>query len=190
MDTAAKDGDHFSVRELKSQLTTTLTGHSFFDYAEKHFKQLAESKKLSRIDSERPLLNRIKDYVGDKTLSFDQITVPFLRGLKSYLKARGTIGDRSIANILMFIRTLYNRAIQEKLVKKESYPFGTEKGKIRIKIPQSVKIGLTSKEIARIESLDLSDHPPQNHARNVWLFSFYLAGMRIADVLKIKWKDI
>lgn len=181
---------HFSVQELKSQLTTTLTGHSFFDHAEKHFKQLAESKKLSRIDSERPLLNRIKDYVGDKTLSFDQITVPFLRGLKSYLRALGTLGDRSIANILMFIRTLYNRAIQEKLVKKESYPFGAEKGKIRIKIPQSVKIGLTSKEIARIESLDLSDHPPQNHARNVWLFSYYLAGMRTADVLKIKWKDI
>ncbi|HZJ20413.1 MAG TPA: site-specific integrase [Pricia sp.] len=190
LDTAAKDGDHFSVRELKSQLTTTLTGHSFFEYAEKHFKQLEESKKLSRIDSERPLLNRIKDYVGEKALSFDQITVSFIRGLKSYLKARGTLGDRSIANILMFIRTLYNRAIQEKLVKQESYPFGSEKGKIRIKIPQSFKIGLTDKEIVRIENLNLSEHPPQNHARNVWLFSFYLAGMRIADVLKIRWKDI
>ncbi|MEM1001853.1 MAG: site-specific integrase [Bacteroidota bacterium] len=190
LDTAAKDGDHFSVQELKSQLTNTLTGHSFFDFAEKHFKQLEESKKFSRIDSERPLLNRIKDYVGDKTLHFDQITVPFLRGLKSYLRARGTLGDRSIANVLMFIRTLYNRAIQEKLVKQESYPFGTEKGKIRIKIPESVKIGLTGAEIVRIENLDLTNNGPQNHARNVWLFSFYLAGMRVADVLKIKWVDI
>lgn len=49
---------------------------------------------------------------------------------------------------------------------------------------------MTSEEIARIEILDISKHKPQNHARNVWLFSFYLAGMRIADVLKIKWKDI
>lgn len=190
LDTAAKDGDHFSVQELKSQLTTTLTGHSFFEYAEKHFKQLKESKKLSRIDSERPLLKHIKDYMGGRTLNFDQITVPFLRGLDSYLRTRGTLGDRSIANILMFIRTLYNRAIQEKLAKKESYPFGNEKGKIRIKIPQSVKIGLTKEEITRIENLDLTEHGPQNHARNVWLFSFYLAGMRIADVLKIRWSDI
>lgn len=190
LDTAAKDGDHFSVQELKSQLTTTLSGHSFIEYSEKHFKQLKESKKLSRIDSERPLLNRIKDYMGGKSLSFDQITVPFLRGLQSYLRSVGTLGDRSIANVLMFIRTLYNRAIQEKLVKPEFYPFGSEKGKIKIKIPQSVKIGLTSEEISRIENLDLSVHAPQNHARNVWLFSFYLAGMRIADVLKIKWADI
>lgn len=125
LDTSAKDGDHFSVKELKSQLTTTLAGHSFFEYAEKHFKQLEESKKLSRIDSERPLLNRIKDYTGDKTLHFDQITVSFLRGLRSHLEARGTLGDRSIANILMFIRTLYNRAIQEKLVKKRILSFRT-----------------------------------------------------------------
>lgn len=190
LDTTAKDGDHFSVQELKSQLTTTITGHSFLDYAERHFKQLKESKKFSRIDSERPLLNRIKDYIGNKSLSFDQITVAFLRDLKSHLLARGTLGDRSIANILMFIRTLYNRAIQEKLVKQESYPFGSESGKIKIQIPQSVKIGLTIDEITRIEHLDLSKNGPQNHARNVWLFSFYLAGMRIADVLKIRWNDV
>ena len=27
------------------------------------------------------------------------------------------------------------------------------------------------------------------HARNIWLFSFYFAGVRISDVLKIKWSD-
>ncbi len=190
LDTTAKDGDHFSIGELKTQLTITYTGHSFFDYAEKHFKQLEESKKFSRIDSERPLLNRIKDYVGGKSLNFDQITVTFLRGLQSHLRALGTLGDRSIANILMFIRTLYNRAIQEKLIKQEFYPFGSEKGKVRIRIPQSVKIGLSEEEISRIANLDLSEHGPQNHARNVWMFSFYLAGMRIGDVLKIRWSDI
>src|SRR5690606_3790476 len=100
------------------------------------------------------------------------------------------LGDRSIANVLMFIRTLYNRAIQEKLVKQEFYPFGTEKGKVKIKIPQSIKIGLSGEEISRIVNLDLTEHEPQHHARNIWLFSFYLAGMRIADVLKIKWNDI
>ncbi len=30
----------------------------------------------------------------------------------------------------------------------------------------------------------------QNHALNVWLFSFYFAGMRLSDVLKIKWHQI
>jgi uncharacterized protein (DUF924 family) len=45
-----KDGEHFSVQELKSQLMTTLTGHSFFEYAEKHFKQLDLQQKNGRLD--------------------------------------------------------------------------------------------------------------------------------------------
>ena len=32
--------------------------------------------------------------------------------------------------------------------------------------------------------------PQEQHARNVWMFSFLLAGMRVADVLQIRWSDI
>jgi integrase len=190
LDTTVKDGDGFTVRDIKTQLKTSMTGYSFFDFAENYFKQLKTAQKLSRIDSERPLLNRIKDYVGDKDLSFDQITVPFLRDLISYLRSLGTLGERSIANILMFVRTLFNRAIQEKKAKAEHYPFGSDKDKIRITRPQSIKIGLTQEEITKIETLDLSRAPAQDHARHVWLFSFYLAGMRVSDVLKMKWINI
>ncbi|PTT70930.1 MULTISPECIES: tyrosine-type recombinase/integrase [unclassified Chryseobacterium] len=28
------------------------------------------------------------------------------------------------------------------------------------------------------------------HTRNVWLLSFYLAGIRVADVLEMKWKNV
>ena len=67
------------------------------------------------------------------------------------------------------------------------YPFG--KGKIRIKFPETEKVGLSSDEIKKIKSLsNLTEQ--EFHARSVWLFSFYLAGMRVADVLKIKWSDI
>lgn len=82
----------------------------------------------------------------------------------------------------MVIRTLYNRAIKLGLADAKLYPFGSRK--IRIKFPETEKIGLTIPEIQKIEGLqNLSEN--EIHARNVWLFSFYLAGMRIADVLKI-----
>ena len=29
-----------------------------------------------------------------------------------------------------------------------------------------------------------------NHVRNLWLLSFYFAGMRISDLLRLKWSDI
>ncbi|MEM7085249.1 MAG: site-specific integrase [Bacteroidota bacterium] len=183
-------GESFTSADFKSLLKRTSSGTSFYEYAERYLIQLDQAKKYSRVNSERPLLNKIRKLRDGKDFSFDDITVPFLRQLNVGLKRDGSVGGRSIANIFMFMRTLYNRAIEDKLAKRESYPFGDGRDQFRIKIPQSIKIGLSAKEVERIEGLELPPLDPRDHARNVWLFSFYLAGMRIADVLKIKWTSI
>ncbi len=84
-------------------------------------------------------------------------------------------------------RLLYNRAIKLGVVDRKFYPFGSDK--IRIKFPETEKIGLSVEEVQAIELLD-NLTPQEEHARNVWFFSFYLAGMRVSDVLKIRWSDI
>jgi len=54
----------------------------------------------------------------------------------------------------------------------------------------SAKIGLDEAEIRKIETLDLSEYSEiYHHARNIWLFEFYFAGMRITDCLLLKWND-
>lgn len=73
------------------------------------------------------------------------------------------------------------------IVDRKHYPFGADK--IRIKFPETEKIGLSVEEMQTLESLkDLTLQ--EEHARNVWLFSFFLAGMRVGDVLQIRWSDI
>lgn len=86
------------------------------------------------------------------------------------------------------IRLLYNKAISRKIVDRKFYPFG--KDKIKIKYPQTIKIGLNEHEIRKIEELDLDPRAAVWHTRNVFLFSFYLAGIRISDVLRMRWSDI
>ena len=188
------ESDHKSISqiaEIKKTISGKYNGHSFYTFAEFYFKELDKNKKFSRINSERPLLNRIKKYPKAKGLNFADINPFFLRGFISHLRSsENSVGERSIVNTLIFIRTLYNRATQQNIISKENYPFGNSDGKIKIKIPQSIKIGLTSDEIRSIENLDLSNHPKQYHTRNVFLFSFYLAGMRVADVIKMSWANI
>lgn len=48
---------------------------------------------------------------------------------------------------------------------------------------------VTPEDESKLETLDLSDRPYLKHAINVWLFSFYFAGMRVSDVLRSKWSD-
>ena len=174
------------VKKLIKQKGNT---NSFYNFAEAYFLSLENNQKFSRVNSERPLLNRIKKFHKKVDLEFNEITPLFLEKFIASIKRKGTIGERSIANNLVFIRTLFNKAIAQDLIKEESYPFGKGSAKIKIKFPESIKIGLTIEEIQRIENLDLKDER-FIHARNIWLFSFYFAGMRIGDVLQIKWSDI
>lgn len=179
------------VTEIKKAISGKHKSHSFYTFAEAYFEELEKNKKYSRINCERPLLNRIKRYPRAKTLTFEAITPLFLRGFISYLRSsKDSVGERSIVNTLIFIRTLHNRASQQGIVSRDNYPFGNTDGKIKIRIPKSIKIGLTSEEIKIIEEIDLSDNPKQHHTRNVFLFSFYLAGMRVSDVLQMKWANV
>jgi len=107
---------------------------------------------------------------------------------KVYLKRPNkdgiTLSERTIINHLVVIRSVFAHARKSNPDVDRYYPFG--RGKIKIKFPESNKIGLTHEEVKRIEDLQLKNEH-ENHCRNLWLFSFYFAGMRIGDVLSVKW---
>ena len=119
---------------------------------------------------------------------FHQIDEAFLNKLKVFLTGSKGISERAVVNHYVFIRTIFNRAISNNLVDAKYYHFRI--GRVKIKYTESVKIGLDEVEIRLIEEMTLKQGSPQWHTRNVFLFSFYLAGVRISDVLHMKWSDI
>jgi integrase len=161
---------------------------TFFELAKEHIEDLTKLEKHNRAISDQSKINRIKEFAKNENLSFEEIDEYFLKKLKIYLAGTGTISERSIMNIYVLIRLLYNNGIRKNLVDQKFYPFG--KGKIKIKYPETIKIGLDEMEIRKIKELDLSQYPEISKTRDVFLFSFYLAGIRIGDVLSMKWKDI
>lgn len=170
------------------------------------FKQIAdqylkEQKACGNYDifvTDRGRLKRFYAFTNNKDISFTEITVEFLRRYTLYLRMstnfncktiKKPISERTITNHLVIIRTLYNRAITAKLVTYETYPFGTKNG-ISIKFTTSTKIGLIENEIKQVEELILpASLDYMNDTRNIWLMSFYFAGMRITDALLLKWSD-
>jgi integrase len=90
---------------------------------------------------------------------------------------------------MICIRTVFNRAIEDKLVEASYYPFGKGKNKIKIKLPETSKIGLDEQEVIKIEELVLEPDTDIWHARNLWLLSFYFAGIRVGDIVQIKWAE-
>lgn len=87
---------------------------------------------------------------------------------------------------MIVVRAIFSQAVSEGVCDAKYYPCG--KGKIQIKYPDTTKIGLSINDISALEQVSLDGKA--HHARNLFLFSFYFAGMRVSDILKLKWSDI
>ncbi|MCI1268142.1 MAG: site-specific integrase [Saprospiraceae bacterium] len=160
---------------------------TFFRQATIYIDHLKKAGKYNRISAEQPRINRFKEFLNGEDILFQDITVTLLNKYQAYLKGSRNIGNRTVVNHLIIIRSIFSQAIKGEIVDPKYYPFG--KNKIRIKFPESVKIGLTIEEVKRLEELKLELGSHANHARNIWLLSFYFAGMRVSDLLRLKWTD-
>ncbi len=160
---------------------------TFFKQAEIYLDNLKKNGKFNQHSADGPRIERMREFVDGGDITFEEINPAFLKRFKAYLKGTRSITERTAVNHLVVIRTVFNQAIAAGVADKKHYPFG--KGKIVIKFPDSLKIGLTPEEVKKLEELDLPLDSPFNHARNIWLFSFYFAGMRVSDVLRLKWSD-
>jgi len=133
------------------------------------------------------LLNAVEYFKKNKNLNFQDIDETFIKKYKAFCTIYLDQKTRTITNQLIFIRTLFNIAIKESIIDIKFYPFANEKEKIRI--GSSNKIGLTVVEIERIEALNLEKWSSIWHTHNVWLIAFYFAGIRISDIVQLKWSD-
>ena len=133
------------------------------------------------------LLESINYFKRNHKLKFREINQNFITKYKIFCSVYLNHKTRSITNQLIFIRTLFNIAIKNSSVEAKYYPFANGKEKIRIK--SGNKIGLTANEVQKIEALEFQEDLLIWHTHNVWLIAFYFAGIRISDVVKLKWSD-
>ncbi|GAB4237850.1 MAG: site-specific integrase [Ekhidna sp.] len=149
---------------------------------ERRKKRIGESRKTGY-----SFLEEIKSFNKNNSLYFEDINTAWINQFKIFCTSYLEMKKRTVTNQLIFIRTLFNEAISEGIVDAKHYPFAGEKEKIRL--GSGHKIGLSKKEVEQIESLKLNEGDQIWHAKNVWLLAYYFAGIRISDVLSLKWGD-
>lgn len=174
-----------SIKYIKRSVASEKEG-TFLKQAQIYLDNLKKSGKYNRHNNDSPKIERVKEFAGGD-IAFSDINVSFLRNFQAWLKGTREITERTVVNHLVIIRSMYNQAIQAGVADLKNYPFG--KGKIKIKFPDSKKVGLTKEEIKQLEDAVLHSEA-QIHARNIYLISYYFAGMRVSDVLRLKWSDL
>ncbi len=92
----------------------------------------------------------------------------------------------SISQYFRSIRALFNKAIKDGTLEAKFYPFGS----FKIKNEKTICRALTQLEMAKIASWELPINSSIWHQRNLFLLSFCLIGINLADLLTLTKENI
>ncbi len=200
----------YSARELAEFFQAeTRTGTdpaiNFVEFSMLHIGNLRSQGRLSTAATLNRTLNALIDFCGGRErVAITEITAKFLRQFESYLRSERVIrrknqigkvvvvrkppvSDVTLYDYMTDIRVLFNAAIGEYNdedrgnVRIAHYPFRKYK---LVRRPENVKRNLSPDEICAIQALSENEIGTglALFARDVFLLSFYLVGMNLADL--------
>lgn len=168
------------MKDVQSSATTMC-----FAQASLYLEGLKAAGKYNQYTADKPRVKHFREFCEGQDIVFSTVTPDLLQRFQSYLTKELGLSERSAMNHWVTIRSVFAQARKSGLLDENTYPFG--RGKLSIRFPETEKASLTKAEIGKIEELELKE--PYNHARNLWLLCYYLAGTRVSDVLRLKWCD-
>jgi integrase/recombinase XerD len=181
LETKSKTINSYKIKEKLIGKATS----NFFEYADKYVNNLEKHGTVSTYKRAKSIIGKLKIYMDSRPLFFDDITVGFLKDLEQYLATELNNRTNTIHTNIKLIRKLINDAINEGIIDQENNPFL----RYKIKSEKTERNYLTEEELKRIEEIELQPSTNIYHHRNAYIFACYVGGIRISDLLQLKWRD-
>lgn len=187
-----EEGRDYSLSMLVNAVEKPTKRTTFGSFLDEHVAWLKSQKRLGYAASFIDLKNTLHNQLGTLDFMFSDINSSFLRAFVSYQRSNGnelnTIGIR-----LRCLRVLFNKAIEENVVRREYYPFS--KFKVSDYAESTAKRAITKEDIKRIIELDPREVPGYHTpylflAKDFFLFSYLSCGINFWDIAKMKYGDI
>ena len=164
------------------------------EYTKQIIQSLKDENRLGTAKAYNDALSFILNYNDGKNVEFYQLSAEFLIKLEKRYMAKPTNHYNGLAAYMRAIRAVCNRAIIEGYSKPEYYPFRRnvqEKDKYRIKKEKTSKRAVSRAFIQKVEEYDQNmDNKMYVDAKNFFLFSFYMRGINMVDMAKIRRSNV
>jgi integrase/recombinase XerD len=158
---------------------------SLIRFTEGYLAGLKLNGKIGTYNHVFATLLKLKSYVGANDLLFDDFDLSFLKKYERYLKdVLGNAPNTIHANLKIF-RKIFNDAVREEIIELQQNPFT----KFKLSWENTTKEYLTEEELAAIETLRLKEGLVITHHRNMYVFAAYAGGVRISDLLQLRWQN-
>lgn len=139
---------------------------------------LKQAQKLSYMLSIQQTYNSLLEFNKHLNIYFVDIDVPWLKRYEAWLRKQG-LASNTIKGKFVDIRTMYNIAIDENIVKVEHYPF--RKFKIAKLQQETAKRAISKEDITRIIEYK-TDNPLVQFAIDIFTFSYIMGGINFVDI--------
>ena len=121
-------------------------------------------------------------------IPFSDIDAVWLRRYENWLRTSGC-GDTTISQLFRTLRSVFNKAVELQLVKRDYYPFDAYK--VSKFDTRTKKRAITKEDIHKLIELDLSDRDFYTQlAKDIFLFSYFMAGINFKDIALLTYGDI
>lgn len=139
---------------------------------------LKQAQKLSYMLSIQQTYNSLLEFNKHLNIYFVDIDVSWLKRYEAWLRKQG-LASNTIKGKFVDIRTMYNIAIDENIVKVEHYPF--RKFKIAKLQQETAKRAISKEDITRVIEYK-TDNPLVQFAIDIFTFSYIMGGINFVDI--------
>lgn len=139
---------------------------------------LKQAQKLSYMLSIQQTYNSLLEFNKHLNIYFVDIDISWLKRYEAWLRKQG-LASNTIKGKFVDIRTMYNIAIDENIVKVEHYPF--RKFKIAKLQQETAKRAISKEDITRIIEYK-TDNPLVQFAIDIFTFSYIMGGINFVDI--------
>ena len=147
---------------------------------------LRDAQRLSYMLTIQQTYNSLMEFNKHLNIYFVDIDVPWLKRYETWLRKHGLSGN-TIKGRFVDIRTMYNIAVDENLVKVEHYPF--RKFKISKLQQETAKRAITKEDVTRIMEYKTKNKLVQ-FAIDIFTFSYIMGGINFVDIASLTKENI
>ena len=159
------------------------------DFYSELIEEMELAGKIGNSRVYKDSLRSLESYYKDKLeIPFSSIDIEFLLGYEKWLRLRNC-KESSMNLFFRTLRSTYNKAIERKYAKRDTYPFNDFKvSKFSVK---TEKRAITKDNVKLIMNYDLSKEKEYvQFSRDLFVFSYLCSGISFSDIANLKQSNI
>ena len=155
------------------------------------FKQVIE--RLEKVEkygsaSKHKVTLALMSQFRSVNMHFEELDLTYLREFEIFLRQRGNVNN-SLATKFSVLKAVYNKAVSEGVFVPKSNPF--QQFKVGSLWTNTRKRAITKEDVRKVIALDLSQgYPSEQLARDIFVFSYFGAGINFADIALLKYGNV